>query len=512
MSTIDATSIIDSLDDILQEDLGRGTFDSFPGLDDAFRFIVSSSTGVEHDRGGRDFQINHIMEEGVSGSNRWVAVGGPTPMDLNGPGTVTPHQTYIPESSVIEWPGVGEQANPGYFRKVVTLARQIGNVCIPIEFATASKLTAAITNVLKAIIRGSAKNNALADIQAFYSRTARQEICTIGNTAVVSVNNRGTGDRITLVAKGGSVRGLHTGMSVDILDASNNFARLNTGPVHVDGVRFVPGTEGGYGAFTLQSVAASPENLNALGIAINADVIVRANSHVNLGTANAAGLGFIGPAQWLINTGPTTPFGINVVNFPQMQSIVSSLAGEAVTSTIFNRFMGRYFKSYGRENMPDMAISSPGARNAYAENSEGLGRYDITGKPLNLMAGYQVNDDNAGVYEGMHFKWIVSPFMPTDSEMDDASQIGGEVWFLKTREENLMRYVAPKLDWSKSSTEHGDEVEFIYGGWGPMGIFFPYLSTNGRPTGYLQAPFQRYVAICPKVMQGIRLTGVAESL
>jgi len=496
MSSLNPTSLIDSLDDVIQQDLGKGTYDTLPGLDPLIRDIRATSFGVEKSGIGREMQVIHIMEEGVAGSFKWIGVGGGNPMDLG----TSAHGVYMEDSQVSEWPGVGDQANPGYFQKTVTLSRGAINVLIPIEFATAVQLDATITNVLASIIRGFAKRIALSYIHNLYARSAQQEIATVG--ARNNASNRATNDRPTIEVKGGSVRNFHTNMFVDIWNSAGTTKR-NTGPVMVDGVRYIPDSgDAGYGLVTLQSVASAAEDLS--GIAAT-DKLVAVGT---LSAASASGIGPIGPAQWMATSG--TVFGINLATYQQLQSIVAAVSGP-VTEAVFNQYFGRMKKAYGMENMPDTIVTSDGVTNVYVENSDGLGRFDRTDKPFIIAAGYEMGDSPFR-YNGMTMKWKTSPFMPSDSEMDDASQTGGELWALKLREDNIMRYVAPKLSWSKQLTEFGDEVEFLFAGIGPMGIFNPYKSTNGRTTNYLEAPGQVYCAFLPKFMPGIKLTSLSESL
>lgn len=503
MATQSYDSLINAISDTIEERLSGGVASSLPALDDLFKSLFTTSMGVSTDSLGRDFKAIHILREGVSGALKWTTATGTQPTGYSSNYSQHTVMSYQADA----FPGLEDQAGPGHIRQTVSLARMMGNVLVPHEYIRAAKLQAAIADGLAEIIRGASENIALAEIQAWYA---------LDNTGAIAViqsdtpqNNEATGDRSVLVVGSGSIRNFHSGMHVDVVNGSTGAVRFTD--VVVDAVRYVPddtNDSGGYGEVTLQSVAASPEDLTA--IAAN-DLIVRRDSTYDGGAASVS-YGPMGPEQWLVDIGATTdPFGIEVDVFEQFASVVKAVSG-VLTEQVLNRYFGRYFQAYGMQNMPDTIITSMGVTNAHVENSDGLGRFDRTGKAFVIANGF----DYGAVpftFNGMNMKWHVSAFMPSASDVTSSSPTGGRLWALKLRDQNIMRYVPPKLAGSKAGTAPMDsEVEFAFPLGGPNGIFKPYHNSSGNSTNWQEAPFYKHVAYAPRFMPGIKLTSLSENL
>jgi hypothetical protein len=205
-----------------------------------------------------------------------------------------------------------------------------------------------------------------------------------------------------------------------------------------------------------------------------------------------------------------TIFGIDTAIYQQFQSIVQAVNG-VVTEPVLNRFLGRFFHSYGLQNMGDSIVTSIGVTNAHVEQNDGLARFARNGQPLVLAEGFDFGEVPFR-FLGRNFSWDVSAFMPSSSSMTAATQTGGRMWVLKTRDQNLMRYVPP----ARGDTGGGDpiprEVEFVMPLGGPMGFFKPRHDGSGDTVNFLEAPFDRWLAIAPKFIPGIVLTGLTESI
>lgn len=495
-------TLIEGLATILEEDLSPGVQDSLPELDGLFKMLFMSATATVTEGIGRSYDVIHTFREGVSGALRWVEPLGP---DLTSGFT---HVNY--GTAVQVFPGLDEHASPGHVQKKVRLAKAMGNVICPHDWIRAGKLTAAITDGAMEIVRGNADNVALALINAWYAQDASGYIAKVAGVSFA--NNRGTNDRATVIVKAGSVRHFYPGMFVDVHNAANS-AAINTGPVVVDGVRYVPddaNDTSGYGVVILQSAKAAAENLSTVGVSAN-DLIVRAGA---LNTATSTTRAPLGPEAWLIATG--TVFNINVATYPQFQSIVKAVSG-TLTSQVLNRYFGRFFQAYGLRDMPDTIVTSMGVTNAYVENSEGLQRFDRTGKPFIIADGYEYGDVPF-VFQGRKMGWHVSAFMTSDSDVTAAAPTGGRMWGLKLRDKNVVQYVPPRLPQSKTQAPAPQIVEFAY----PLvnSMFKPMHAPNtggsnadaGKTTNFQEAPYYIHTAWCPKTMQGVKLTSLAESL
>jgi hypothetical protein len=83
---------------------------------------------------------------------------------------------------------------------------------------------------------------------------------------------------------------------------------------------------------------------------------------------------------------------------------------------------------------------------------------------------------------------------------------------MKTRDQNLMRYVPPLREGAAGQEPIPREVEFVMPLGGPLGIFKPRHNASGDTVNFLEAPFDRWVALAPKFLPGIVMTGLTESI
>jgi hypothetical protein len=493
LHSLDAATTLEAISAVLEEDLSGAVPDSSPGLDTHYSQLKTSAMGV-YGEFGRDMKVLHPFTQGVAGTVKWVSgVTGPAPIQGL-------EQTVArTAANVQKYPGLAENIVPGHNTKVITLARAKGNVFIPIEYGKADASSHAIVSSVKEIIRGTARNILLSEIHQYYRQTFTdaQGIAKIGTTPTIADLNA-TNDKITFVVAGGSIRNFYPGMLIDFHAASGAARRNTGGPIVVDQVRYVPDLSndtGGWG----QVVAASPsgENLSVAGV-VSGDAIVRVDSEGN---------GPLGPEDWMVTSG--TIFGINYSTFPQFQSIVRAVSGVA-TPTYLNKIFGQFFVAYGMENMADTLVTGIGVTNAVVEQNDGLQRFQ-GGAPLQFVEGYEMGEIPYR-FNGRNMLWINSAFMPSLSDMTADTQTGGRLWALKTREQNLMRYVPAK----RAGAGTGDdpitsEVEFVMTQPG-MGVFKARHDADGDTVNFYEAPFDRWMAIAPKFLPGVRLTGVTESI
>lgn len=488
MATNDPTTLVNSISEEIEERLTPGVRDSLPKLDDFTKQLYSTSMGVERGENvGRDWKVIHTLTEGMSGVFEWRDAGGTQPQSFTG----TAH--IVAPGAAEAYPGLDESVNPGLIQKTITLVKGTGNLFVPHEFLRADKLSASIAKAVARIIRGAAKNIAMADIHCLYAMDSYKSIGTVGAVdATVDTNTTAE-----IVVKYNSVRALHGGLGIDIYDSTGATKRNAGLKLFIDNTRFVPSSsDAGYGMISVR--ARDNSALNGLGITAG-DIIVRANS---------LSKGPLGPEQWLITTG--TIFGIDVAEYEQFQSIVNTSVSGTFTEKIWNQYAGRFKKAYGKENFPDTWVTSDGVMNSHVNNSDGLSRFQRNGQLFDVKVGYETSG-TPFVYAGMKCKLITSDFMPSTSLMTSgASTSGGRMWGLKTRERNIVRYLPPMLPGAASDSRFGREVEFTC----PLinNIFKPYHNTSGRVTNYQEAPLERWCAIAPEWIPGVLLGGLAEDL
>lgn len=482
---------------LFEEDLDGGVVDSLPVVDSFAEEWANMQTS-QRDGIGRGWQVINTFSESLSGAVRFVAAGG-AELATN----QLTHST-VP-GNPREYPGLDESALTAYIQKTIPLVEALGNTFVPQHFMHQDVQPAAIWSSVEDILRGTAKTIALSDVFCTYAIDAYKSICQIPSSL-----DTNTGSVAIFSPVGGQPGSIQNGQNVDLLDSSG--LKLNSVLCRVDGVRYVPDATDdtvGYGEVTIKTVDGSVGWNTA---SLPSGYVVPADPTVAVGTAWPAH-GIAGPESWLINTG--TAFGINVGTYEQFKSVVLENANQALDESLLNKLFGRFFKAYGMVNMPDCIVTSMGVTNAYVETYPGLGSLQVFrthGQTLQPNAGYDLGT-TPYVYQGMKVKWKISSNMPSTTQFaNQSTSFGGRLWAMKTREQNIRRVTPVPLPGAKANRKYGREVQFAYANRGPDGIFWPYTSASGRLTEWMQAPFNRWVAVYPKFMQGIRVTGLKESL
>lgn len=480
----------------LREEIGPGIRESLPALDNLWSKLHTTYMGVTSDGIGRDYKVIHPFYEGLSGAVQWVAAGGEDVYATQMTHGVIPGTPRV-------FPGLDQSVMPGAFNKTITLTELLANVFIPDEYLRGDKLSASIASSVETIFKGHYKLAALAEIIPFFSNDGtKQHMYKIANSPTL------TGATISTIVRDGSVQTAYTGTHVDIYD-STLATKRNSVDLVIDGVRYIPASTdtSGYGSVTLRTVDGSTFAVSAAGVVAGDLVVLRSN------VSSAAGLGPKSPKSWLLTTG--TAFGINVATYEQMQSVVASSLNQALDGVLLTKICSRYFRAYGMDNLPDTILTSQGVKNAMVEVTPSLGSLQVFRNQNDRYTpkeGYRM-DSSPFEFNGMPINLMVSAYFPSDTDFTaQGTSYGGSAWGLKLRDKNLMRYVPPPISGSGTDPKLGREAEFKFGnGYGPNGLFWPVTSAD-RPTFWSQAPWTKRVAICPKVLQGIRLENLAESL
>jgi hypothetical protein len=197
-----------------------------------------------------------------------------------------------------------------------------------------------------------------------------------------------------------------------------------------------------------------------------------------------------------------------------MKSLVVGSIG-ALDDAVLRKYLGRFIKAYGKPYCPDTMVSSYGVLLDYLDNcGPGWGTgvsinvpYD---QPLKTGQGMEA-PPHRFYFDGKVLDWHTSTYFPSAS-VGISSPSGGRLWAMKAKKGSLIRYVPPAMDHSQRQAGMTREIEFVFPTGGPMGIFFPAITGTGGIAQYMQAPFSRHLAWCPKQMQGVKLTGLAEIL
>lgn len=483
-----ATTLSGGISATIEEKLSQGVRQSLPRLDPTWKLMSDTYMGVEADgqNVGRDWKVIHTFSESLSGAFKWVDIaGGPIGDTAN---TSLPAHSIVP-GTPRTYPGLDDATLPGYFRKTLTLNQGMGNLFVPQQYLRADKLTATVVQLTNDIIRGAAQKVAIADIAAFYSTGEQSLLGTIGKVTL-------SGSRATCDVQG-AVNQFYNGQIVDIWNAALSAQRSSSVKVVVDGVRYVPDDgDVGYGEITLTTVDGSTFDTNTVAT----DVLL---------VQESKGFGPRGPFYWLQNTG--TVFGVDLSTYQQFQSVVKGSVG-SLDETKLNQYLSRLWKAYGATNFPDTILTSMGVYLALMDSSQGHASRFVRylGERDDVKMGFDSPGETTHLFNGLKMKLIISPFMPSDSQMSASAQNGGRLWAFKARDKNIKRYLPPPID-SRRHGQFGSEVEFTHGGGGPDGIFSHYHE-NSRKTEWAEAPFNRFVEYCPQYMPGLNLSGIEELL
>ena len=514
------TSLLSITQNTVVAVITKGIRELGPATDDFFTKVHTQWQGVTSEGIGQNYQVIHNFGEGVSGSFKWQA------MDTEKLATNQPVHTHMP-GNLEEFPGPDESVMPGTFQRKIVLSEGLGNMFIPNTILRADRLRAATATQIPRIVKGVAQNIVLAEMSSWYGmKSQRRGITTIGGNAAPS------GASVVIYPKGGQVGQLNIGQHVDIYSSSDSFATLaNTTKINggyqvvIDGIRRVPDTtvdSGGYGAVTLtvkgESTWAGSIGALAHGIAIGSDdVLVLAGSWDASGNTAGQSFGPIGPESWLANSGDIFDeggvTGIDLAVYEQLQSVVRAFGGDPLDELWLHRLWGRYFKAYGLMDCPDTIVTSGGATTAYFENrtlsAPGFRVTRAQGSKLTLGEGFEVGQ-TPFVFHGKAIDWIESANMPSLSDVTSTS-VGGRLWALKTKGQNLKRYIPPPIG-GKRDPSIGAEIEFEFPLGGPMGIMKPRQASSGNTTRWHEAPFSCAKALAPDHIPGILLTGLKEVL
>lgn len=495
-----AVTIIAMLDKVVKEELAFVKRASEPEVDGIFKRMYTTSAGVERGGTGRGWIRKHTFPTGLSGHfHNLDPVGGNT-LDQSNTGQsnmyATPTRTF---------PGVTDVTAPNYLQKTIGLVQGMGSFAFPLQVLEANELDAALTDVIGLTIQGVGKKVAQTEANSWYSNNSGPG--TVGGTTAVRQNDVFTIADVT----GGSFEPVVSGAASPtlVLQFATSAGIFDTAVMTGTIGRLMPG-------MTLQhrSAAHAAKTATAKVIVSSVDYLAR---RVTLKTTDAGNFdaladgdyfvprgsvdgtsgfnwGPSGPASWLKASG--TVFGIDLSVYPQFKSLVSAV-NNVLDETTLNKHVATFFDAYGAMYGLDTMITRSGVLNAYLENIDGLHRYERFGKTMRLKEGFTSFDYE---YDGNQFECLTSRYMER-----------GTAWIMKTKGQNIKRYVPPYISGAGKRSEFNSEIQF----WAPLtgskNIFLPATVSDAH-SEFVVAPFYCFREVCPDQIPGIVLTGLEESI
>jgi hypothetical protein len=463
-----------------------------PKVDGIFSRIYNTSQGVVQG-GGRvpnttaGFEVIHTFATGVAGAFRNLPGGGDQAIDTAITGQV---QMYNPSTA---FPAVADAVAPGYVQKKLQLIEGLGLFVLPLHLILAEALDATIAKPVSLTIKATAKKVAQSEAVEFYRNSGDTSHALVNLTTVSGAvtGDGATATPVVVTFDGGpKVTGrigqFYPGMLVDIIDSSDSpDTPLNTTPMVVTAVDYIARQ------LTIHTVSGS-----ALAAAIaDGDYITLKDAYVTTGSPELiVASGPSGLNTWIVNSG--TVFGISMTTHPQFKSLITAV-NNVLDQAVLDTNVGAFFDAYADVCDLDTFITTAGVVNNYIENTEGLWRYERHGTgALKLKEGWSSFDYE---HNGRSFDVLTSRYCTN-----------GHLYGIKSLEQNLKRYVPPKVPGAGKKEGFANEIQWFAPLVGSKSIFLPAYSSSGGITRYLQAPFFCQREICPEQMQGIKLTGLTE--
>lgn len=483
-------NVVDSLEDVVREELSPGIDESLPDTSGVFRDIRGTSMGVNRrDSIGRDFYVKHNFTASLAGAFQWKSSSYGSAVNAY----VAPPVVWgTPQA----FPSSTESANMGVVQRELQLVQGSGNFFLPIQLFQLDQLDAATIKYVGENIRQCAK--LVAHMYALSFFAVAPSSTTLKPLAVCpadgdGLTEGGTSEYVVTIdisdLSNYSIRNFYPGMPVDILDSSNSYASL----LDSNDVCFV--TEVDYLNQTV-TMALSTESYGFEAQVDEDDVIVAK------GTASTStGYGPSGLESWIkaFSSGVTVNvFGIPVshassTQYPQFGSLVADVS-DSLTESILNKYVGSFYDAYGKKL--DTFITRGGVVREMLDQVEDLGMFSRQGQALKFEGGW---GDIGYQYNGQSFRWLLDNYV-----------YHGYLYGLMLGGGNLSRYTPPRVPGTGTHSAFDGEIQFIANWAGSSGIFKSLHNSSGATTELVEAPYMTLCEIAPRDVQSIKLTGLTE--
>lgn len=468
-------AVIDALDKVIKEELSPGIRESLPDIDDVFKEIVTTSMGVERDGLGRDWKFIHTFETGLSGAYAVrSAAGSSIVSSLDNVNMFDAPQGF---------PTYTEATATSFLQKTITLKEGFGNIAIPHQYLRADQLTASIGSAVKAILRGTAKKVAHLHAVNFYADDVTNvSIGDVGDISATGTNNGTTA--VTVDFSGtdasGKVNRFFPGLLVDIYDSTGTTHRNSAFLVVVDQV--------------------DPLGNTVVFKSVNGSSTISFDDDDFVTFKDSKGQGFSGLNSWIKASGSV--FGINLATYPQFKSLIQAIGGN-LTEQVLNANMANFHDSYGGKYFLDTIITTAGVTTTLINDLDSdVNRFARQGKTLSVQGGW---DEVGYSYKGRPCRWLISSYV------NGRTAAGGDLYAIKTAEQNIQRFVPPALPGSASEGMFDGSVEFVAPLGGFSGIFMQSRLASGAASDGIEAPFVCVQEWCASNVQSMKLTGLTET-
>ena len=464
---------------------------------DPFGESILSTRGVTPREMSQGYDVRKVFTSGVAGvvekdiSRDLVTGQDRTTLAGVGPGALHAFQNIADTT----WPDGKQGRDAAAFEMTIPLQAYKTTLRFTSAEFRINNLQALIHDVIVRKITGWARNIARFHLNDFWTDNASFAYAVInGVTAFTPSGGVANGGVEVTVDSNSVVNRLETGMAVDIYSADGATRRNETAGVR--DILVVNAVDSLHNKITLVSDVA-------IAGVIATDIIVSSNSSTT--TVSHGGLN-----QWIQTGGtlaqPNSLFGVNLIDHPELQSLVTTGWNQALTEQLMNAHIATWRRAFFQfDHEIDTAVTTWGVLSAMSKQYTGLSRVDRTGSPLNLR-GLGVQDGVEFVFDGANITFRLSNFCQP-----------GTCYIVRTGSDNWVRYVPPRAPSSESDANMPSytEFEFLAPQVGWPSARWPVISTtaatDGAPTSSFTMPgFGFTVLAADKQPSAIKISGLTE--
>jgi len=526
---------IDSVSNILREELPKVMHESLPQVAPFFKDIVSTSVGVSRDTStiGRDWKVTHLYSAGLAGLMKYASPNGPSMITAGNMGVQTHMLNFSSLSS--PFPKAVEAPHAGTLKRQIPLHMTTGNFSVPLTWMQTDALDASQMKQVGMDIKAVGDLRAMVEATGFHSyvaSSASYEVKVLGVVNAVTEISSSNVVTVTLHEEYGTIHNFRVGMVVDFYNGGEGSAiGTFTGGTDTDGSDIRNYTQSdNYVHCVIQNVDYINRNFDVVGVD-SSDGAIEAYGSTHGWTGNESNppqewdylvlrdcgtysetgtrpMPTWGLEDWIKSSGTilggaSAAQGLDLDEYSQFKSSVTAVNGP-LTEDVLNKYVGNYLDAYPGMSL-DTIITTNGVTQKHLQqyglyNNRAF--FDRTGKSLSVKGGWA---EVGYEFNGRVLRWIVDPLC-----------LKGRLYGLKLAGGNIKRYQPPSISSSKgmlgnSNAGTDGEIQFLAPLGGHTGVFMLARDSSAVALDILEAPFFQYNLIAPIMPNGLKLTGLTET-
>ena len=217
---------IDSVSNLLREELPKIFHESLPAVAPFFKDMVSTSVGVSRDESsiGRDWKVTHLYSAGLAGLMKYANPAGQTVITAGNLGKMTHMLNFSSLSS--PFPTAVEAPHAGSLKRQLTLHMTTGNFSVPLTWMQADALSASQMKQIGMDIKAVGELRAMVEATGFHAYTADSSSYKTKVLGVMATMEDAGSDivRCTLHEEYGTIHNFRVGMVIDVVNGGEGSA------------------------------------------------------------------------------------------------------------------------------------------------------------------------------------------------------------------------------------------------------------------------------------------------